>query len=217
MSAPKSRRPKTSAADLEKMSASSSFLKPINQSSLKPQPDKTDNRKMAVRHLGIITNRCIFWHQFLPPEIRSHYDVEDMISEVTVTVVKRSHNYNASKGRESTLVWHITDNKCRSILGYYNYKKRSACKTVALIPKIADSLQGREMTQYCHSIDAVERVIRYSSDRVLEVIDKLLNGCLDRSPVSPELIREFRQAADKCAATLDDFVTVMKLCPKTGV
>jgi hypothetical protein len=219
---------KTSAADLERLSFSFPFLKSVTQSLLKQHSGNPD-REIAGRHLGIITRRCLFWYPFLSPEVHTQYDIEDMISDVVCTVVKRASRYNPAKGRESTLVWHITENKCRTILGYYNYKKRSACKTIAL-ETLAQMMGGedssvgdgwlpasctipeQEAVNFRHSREAVERVIQYSSDAVVDIVAKILTGNIGRTSISPAKIREVRKAADRCAATLDDFVTVMRLC-----
>lgn len=181
---------------------------------------------MAVRHLGIITQRVVKWHKFLPQSTRNHYDIEDMVSDVVMHVLAHSPKHTVARGRESTFVWWVADNKCKSILKLWQKQMRAgapvrveedgvvymrgSCMTVELSDVMARKLicidDGPE---FVRALNAVELVIEYSSDAVLELLECLLSGTLNKRDVPVELIHELRATTTKHGATLDDFMHVM--------
>ncbi len=184
---------------------------------------------MAIRHLGIITTRVVKWHKFLPPSVRSHYDVDDMISDVVMHVLAQSPKHNAVRGKESTFVWWTADNKCKCILKFYqkqiragapvqvedeygNVFMRGSCMTVELSDVMSRTLpcvdQGPE---FVRALNAVERVIEYSSDAVCDLLEKLLTGTLTRREIDTDLISELRIVVTQHGATMDDFLRVLSV------
>ncbi len=183
-------------------------------------------RKMATRHLGIITQRVLHWHKYLPQSTRNHYDVEDMVSDVVMHVIAQSPRHDATRGKESTFVWWTADNKCKCILKFWQKHMRAgtpvevedngvmytrgSCTTVSLTDIVARTLpcvdEGPEVS---HAMIAVECVIEVSSDAVLDVLELLLSGTLGKRRVPEEVISEIRDTSNKFGVTMDDFMRVI--------
>ena len=141
-------------------------------SSYKVRQDKAA-ASIAVRNIGIISGRCLYYHKFLPPNVRDGYDVEDFISDVVCHVVKQQRKFDPGKAKESTWIWHVADRSCRSKLSYYNSQRLKAevveIEEVALPP--APGFERRKI-----AFNAVERVIEAGSDGVLWLVDAILSG-----------------------------------------
>jgi hypothetical protein len=194
------------------------------------------NSMLVTRHLGIIASRVLYWYRALPLHVKNAYDVEDMIGDVVLHVVKRSHHHNITRGKESTFVWHTADNKCKSIIQHWRTKQYSACETVELTPDLFRKVTGYESNQdqeveyseyvapipnpdseqFCHSLNAVERVIERSSDQLLNLIDSIFAGTVDPQSIKPskthtnDIFEELKAVAGSQSATLDDFLRVYK-------
>lgn len=184
---------------------------------------------MAIRHLGIITQRVVNWHKCLPQSARNHYDIDDMISDVVMHVLAQSPKHDASRGRESTFVWWTADNKCKCILKFWQKQmragapvemedeygavyKRGSCETVGLTDVVARTLScADEGPEYIRALDAVERVIEYSSDAALDVVEAILAGTLGRRNVPDGLVAEVRATAARHGASMDDFLRVLSV------
>ena len=183
-------------------------------------------RKMAVRHIGIITTRVLHWHRCLPPSVRSHYDVEDMVADVAMHVLAQSPKHDASRGRESTFVWWTADNKCKCILKHWQKQmragapveveedgvvyRRGSCFTVGLTDVVARTLPCDDQSpDFVRALDAVERVIEYASDAACDVLESLLSGTLGQRGVAPETVDELRTVAARHGATMNDFLRVL--------
>ncbi len=181
---------------------------------------------MATRHLGIITQRVLHWHKYLPQSARNHYDVEDMVSDVVLHVLAQSPRHDAARGRESTFVWWTADNKCKCILKFWQKHmragtpveveedgvvyRRGSCVTVSLTDVVARTLPcADEGPETAHALSAVETVIEMSSDAVLDVLELLLSGALGKRAVPEEVVSELRETTVKFGVTMDDFVRVI--------
>ena len=201
-----------------------------------PNSCKTD-ADIAVRNLGIISQRALWWYRYLPQSVRNFYDAEDMIAEVVLHVVSNASKY-LPKCKESTWVWWVAERRCLSILSHYNRKKINVF-TVELDDKTLPSTASIERRRM--ALDAVERVLEYSSDRVLNLIEQLLDGSETvrkrfsapndsgqwvffgqekvwisnkgdiqaGSPALMALIQDLRESFQRCSASLDDFRMVM--------
>lgn len=188
----------------------------IRSKSGKIVPQRAD---LAQRHLGIIAQRAIFWHRTLPDSVKIYYDVEDMIGEVVLHVIKRSHLHNIARGKESTFVWHTADNRCMSILMHYKTKQFTACGTVELTPELMKSTSipnTQSDIEFSNSLNAVERVIEFASDRLLTLIEQIFTGTVElqnfrsSSTYTNDTFEEFKKIAASQSATLEDFLRVYK-------
>lgn len=205
----------TTDANLNDMSAEKFFLRAVqNTFSIDRENTEARERKkqsdiyldeLASRHFRIIAKRCHYWHHYLSPSTRNFYDVDDMIAEVVMHVVSRSHRHNSSRGRESTMVWHVADNKCKTIIGRYLYPKRAG-ESVELTPAVMLRLVSHD-PPYLLAREAVERVIQTGSDGVREIVDHIFRGKFVDFP--QERFEEVRRTADRCAATKEDFRLVL--------
>lgn len=193
------------------------------------------NVDLVTRHLGIIASRVIYWYRILPNSAKLSYDVEDMISDVVLHVIKRAHLHNIARGKESTFVWHTADNRCKSIISHYKTKQFSACATVELTPELYRQIVGceanqdkeiceptiepipnpdSEQDQFYLSLNAVERVIELASDQLLNLIEQIFTGTVD-----PQILRnskthtndtfeELKTISKEQSVTLYDFLRV---------
>ncbi len=159
--------------------------------------------------------------------MRSYYDADDMISDVVMHVLAQSPKHDATRGKESTFVWWTADNKCKCILKFYqkqiragapvqvedeygNVFTRGSCVTVELSPTMTRTLTCEdEGPEFVRALNAIERVIEFSSDAVCDLLEKLLTGTLTRREISTDLIGELRTTATQHGATLDDFMRVL--------
>ena len=114
------------------------------------------------------------WWRYLPPCVKGYYDPEDMIQEAVLHVVRQKAKYRPTC-KESTWVWWVAENKCLSILSHYNSQKLNAC-VVELESKHSPSIGSIERRR--SSVEAIERVIERSSDQVLDLLEKILDGSL---------------------------------------
>jgi DNA-directed RNA polymerase specialized sigma24 family protein len=168
------------------------------------------------------------WHRCLPQSVRNHYDVEDMVSDVIMHVLAQSPKHDSTRGKESTFVWWTADNKCKAILRFWQKQmragalveiedeygavyKRGSCETVALTDLVARTLPHVDTSpDYLRALDAVERVIEYASDAVLDVLEELLSGRLRRT-VSDDLIAELQTLTARHNASMVDFMRVLQV------
>lgn len=167
---------------------------------------------MALQHLGIIASRCLFWYKFLSQSVRNYYDIDDMISDVSEFVIRHAHNYDCDKAKQSTFIWHTTDNKCKTILSHFNCQKIASYQTVELSPAISRSYRdfNYESERFRYAVDAVEHVIEFSSDALLDVIEAFFDDSISERCFSKQLLQEFKKLADKHSASLEDFILVRK-------
>lgn len=128
---------------------------------------------LITRNLGIVSQRVLHWWKMLPPNVQSGYDVEDMIADVALHIHKQRKKYDRTRVKESTWVWWVAERECLTILAHYQRKKLSA-ETVELSNAKHLSIPSFERRKI--AFDAVERVIEFGSDRVVEFVDRLLNG-----------------------------------------
>lgn len=176
--------------------------------------------ELAVRHLGIIAQRCLFWYKSLPNHVKISYDVEDMIGDVVLHVIKRAHFHDVARGKESTFVWHTADNCCMSILQHHSTKQYSVCQTLELTNDVMRTVHGFPNPDtdqdFCISLNAVERVIEKASDALLNLIDQIFAGTVDPQRFRTsnthvdDTLEEFKKVAASQSATLDDFIRVYK-------
>ena len=164
---------------------------------------------IITKHLGIIAGRCLYYWRMLPPSVRAGYDPEDMISDTVLHVWTRltTAKYQTSRGASSTFVWHVSNNYCQVLLGKYSCKKRGAGVTVPM-PETPLTVSGPNRMKILESRDAVERVLQYSSESALELLDRLFTQSSRRPRATPEAIKDLRACAREQHATLADFETV---------
>ena len=182
-----------------------STSKSKSKSNPKTKKTREAESNLVNRHLGIIAKHCGRFWRLLPAETRAFYDVEDMISDVVIHVLRRSQQYDASIAKESTWVWHIAENRCKSIVGHYQTKQYTACKTVELTTEVKDSIHYSTRRE-SEAKSAVERMIQYGSDEVRDFLDRLFNS--KRITIIP--VYELQTLAKQYSVTLTDLMIVLR-------
>ncbi len=174
-------------------------------------------KNMASRHLGIISQRALAHWRRLPAAARSWYDVEDMIGDVVLHVVRVSRKHDPAKARESTWVWHVADNRCRTIVHHYRTKQYAACETVELTPFLEGRVRAESTLCRRESIDVVERVLEAGSDAVCDLLEMLFSGKVEPCAAldaylrkDASVVEELRSLVRDCGATLDDFSAALR-------
>ncbi len=175
---------------------------------------------IAARHLGVISQRCLKWWKYLPPRTRAWYGVEDMIGDVVLHVVKMSHRFDPGKAKEVTWVFHVADNRCRTILTFYGKAMRcDKDNTAELTPLLAKRMAAADTVDRRESINAVYRMIERSAEAVCDLLEMVLEDGVDKTRESvyerylerdPEVVEELRQVVWECDVTLEDFESVLK-------
>lgn len=171
-----------------------------------------NNHEVVTENLGIIARRALFYWKNLPASVRAYYDAEDMISDVTVRVVKVASGFLSSKAKSSTWVWYIADNECKAICYRFGRQKRSAV-TVSLDEVLTEKTPSPE-DQYrkLEAKVAVERVIEYASDDLRDYISDFFSRSLRRKP-RPEVAAELRHLSRRHNACFRDFQLVYRSLP----
>ncbi len=136
-------------------------------------------------------------------EVFGYYDIEDMVSDVVLHVVQKSDKYDQSKARESTWVWHVAENKCKSILGHHSSKQYTAMKTVDLTVDVRDTNQSDYRRDQAKN--AVERLIEFGSDEVRDFLDRLFNS----KPITSIPVYEIRCLARRYSISFWDLKIVL--------
>lgn len=168
----------------------------------------SSDQEIATRHLGIIASCCItHWKRF-PLDVKTFYDLEDMISDVVLHVVKVAEKYDARKAKESTWVHHVSSNYCKTLVSMRKVKRFSACQTVELTPAQELSLKALSMEEVDRAIDAVEAFISIASDGALDLLEQVLEGRLFEIPYRS--IEDFRAASARSRLTLRDLELVYR-------
>ena len=185
---------------------------PVRHSTAAPAADSKETADIAVRNLGIIAGRVFYYYRFLPQNTRNGYDSEDMIADVVTHIVRRSSKYRAEIARESTWVRRVTDRYCIELLQHHSRKMFTAITNVEL----SDELQipTPSFERQSSAFNAVERVIEFGSDGVLDVIEFLLSGRMKNAgkpkELPPATLQEFRTVARRCSASIEDFQLVLQ-------
>lgn len=197
--------------------------------------DEESKNALAVRHLGIITARVLHWWRFLPPSTQRYYDVEDMVGDVILHVIRVRNRYDPDTAMESTFVHHIADNKCLSILSHYRTRKLSACETISIDDPLPNTSNNRASTHslltritapagaisphYQEALEAVERTIQSASDAVCDLLEIILEGrvlrttpnalkiCLEREHT---IVADLKRTMQHCGATVADLELVLR-------
>ena len=159
---------------------------------------------IATRHLGVISQRCLYHWRHLPPSVQAGYDPEDMIGDVVLKVVRVSARYSAKRAKEVTWVWWVADNECKAIVSKYSCKKRGADK-ISPLPEDFQLVGPQSERHAVESRNAVERTIQFAPDAARDLLSRLLTGRI-RGRVDPETVESLRQVARSQHATLGDFM-----------
>jgi len=169
----------------------------------------SDSQSLAEKNVGLIAQRVLIFWRHLPERARYFYDVEDMISDAVVHVLRKSAQYDPQRARESTWIQRVTDNFCRDRLQHYTTRQYTHCATVDMTPAVENHIQTKDFNALRNAREAVERVIEYSSDPVLDFLELLFEGIVVRKP-SRIIQEELKTVARKRGATCDDFITVLR-------
>ena len=159
---------------------------------------------IATRHLGVISQRCLYHWRRLPPSVQAGYDPEDMIGDVVLKVIRVSARYSAKRAKEVTWVWWVADNECKAIVSKYACKKRGADK-ISPLPEDFQLAGPERERRVVESRNAVERTIQFAPDAARDLLSRLLTERV-RGHVDPETVESLRQAARSQRATLGDFM-----------
>lgn len=78
------------------------------------------------QYLGIVGKVvCQFWHK-LPPAVRTWYDIDDMVSDCVIQVLRVKSKYSPSRGCVSTFIYTVARNHCKQIIESHMQHKRQA-------------------------------------------------------------------------------------------
>lgn len=179
---------------------------------------------LADKHLGIIVSKCIHFYRAVPPWAQHYYDLEDMIGEVVVHIVKNSGQYDSNIAKEVTFVGNVAENQCKSILSRFYTARETGGLTEEGNPKIEQKaltpllelhipddpdVPVYNEIQFQISVDAVEAVIEFGSDALLDLIERIFSRTIPQNwKADPKLVDEFRTLARKHHASVDDFLFV---------
>lgn len=178
------------------------------------------SQTLCEKHAGVIVKLANKYWWKLPPHVRVSYDVEDMISELTVHLLKREVYFQRSRGATSTFAWTVVENFCWVIIKRETWQKRFTNGTVSLdIPRdeqsveVLDALASLDQQQKLReSKKAVEQMIRFASDELREALSDLLTAHhyrLHRYCRREELQHEVQKIAKTHNVSIDDFRTVL--------
>jgi hypothetical protein len=173
---------------------------------------------LAVKHLGIITERCSYWWKKLPPYIKFHYDLEDMIGEAVVQICRNSRVYNSEITKESTWIWHVANNFGAGKVSHF-YVKRYAGRNTRL-SLIIPAEENEYSSRLKEAILTLEGIIKTSSEAICELISALLEDSF-RTHVNKvnskryleqdyDLVTQLREKFRRAGLTLDDFRLIQK-------
>ena len=163
---------------------------------------------LVEKHLALIAKRCLFWWRFLPASVRVWYDPDDMIAEAVLHVCKRSARYDPNKAKETTWVYCVTDNFCKSRLQHWKARMYADCETVEWDDDVARKMPAASIAELRESRDAVERLIEVATDRVRGFLEKMFEGGL----ITEVPAWELREAARRSGVTADDLIRVYRAC-----
>ena len=129
----------------------------------------------ATDHFGIIAKLSFRYWKLLPPHVRSFFDVEDMISEVTLQVVIASQKYSPRRGRPSTFVHNVAENHCHTIVGKHKLKKRLATEVIPLELLGPRLVSPSEALLWRESRMAVEKILADASFNLRNALEAFLS------------------------------------------
>jgi DNA-directed RNA polymerase specialized sigma24 family protein len=159
-----------------------------------------------------------YWKQ-LPPHVKCSYDLEDMLSDMVLYVIKRSEKYSSGRGAPSTFTWTVAENYCRTLLKRETWQKRATEGMSYIDAPLLDGLSPRLLSEESYqcklnaSRKAVEMMIRFASDELREALSDLLTAKRSRygQYMQQEMLaQEVRKLAKRHNISADDFRTVMQ-------
>jgi DNA-directed RNA polymerase specialized sigma24 family protein len=188
----------------------------------------TEERSLAEKHLGIIAQRVFVYWKLLPESVRSYYDADDMIGDVVLQVWRVSPRYDPKRAKESTWIWHVANNQCRSILARYRLQKYATIQAADLMTAVTEkassahashsAINGNPATvegvRLREAYDAVERVIQSGSAALRDFLQQVFHQKLRRKPPH-EILNELREVSRRCRASLSDFEIVYRYVAQT--
>lgn len=175
---------------------------------IKSDPSKS----IAENHLGIIVGRVSYWWKYLPQRTRAFYDRDDMISEVVAHVYARRGKYSSSRAGESTFVFRVSENKCRSILSHYASQQYTARGTIDLTPEVARHVsRPADEAEREEALNALERVIEYGSDAALDLLEAFLTESVGQTErITEKAVQDLKHAVRACSASRRDFELALR-------
>lgn len=179
--------------------------------------EESRHKEIAQIHLGIIVSRVAAYWKYLPQTVRNFYDLEDMVSDCVLHVIRVSHRYDPNKAKSSTWVWHVANHYCEDLRDHFQTQQYVSFEySVQLDQPVLgdDSEQNRELPAPTDtrrvSFDAVEKVIEYGSDELLELLNDIFYRGINIRKIPEYLANEFRRLADQHSADYDDFIAVYR-------
>lgn len=166
-----------------------------------------EDGKMIQDHMGIICKLALQYWPCLPTNAKVAFDLEDMIEDIVLQLLKALPKYSPERGKQSTFVWSVARGHCIYLMSHFNCKSRNTIITSIDVEE-ARNLSTQEQPGYA-SREAVERVIEHSSDDLRRVLELLFNGNL--GGIDGPLVEEFRSVAKKHNACYNDFLFVLQM------
>jgi DNA-directed RNA polymerase specialized sigma24 family protein len=186
----------------------------VPRKSESPRPEPSEERSLAEKHLGLIAQRVLHYWWMLPARVRAWYDADDMVAEVVLHVFRVSSRHDSARAKESTWVWWVATNKCKSILSHHQTLQYAACVEEELTEETAEnfsSFEDVDRQRLFAACNAVERTIEAGPVGVRELLDRILNkhDAADLAPYA-HVVAALRKAAADAGATLADFELVYR-------
>jgi len=170
---------------------------------------RLEHEQMIARNMGIITGRVLLYWRSLPPEVRCHCDIEDMVSEMVLLVYSRlkAGRFNPQKAKLSTWIHTIVENQCLSLLQKHKAKKRGPGLTTGMTPEVAYKLRSPELfIALQESKQAVERFLSMASPSARDFLDAVFQG--RRHKPGQDVIDEIRKLVTRSPLTFADIQLV---------
>lgn len=187
----------------------------------KPVPEEGTSDDIVTSNLGIIAGRAIKYWPLLPMSVKAYYDVEDMISDCALQVVRASKHFDPTRSKTSTFVWWVANNQCLSTVARYRTAKFSA--EVLPIDEFLFSHFSRPDSNITlkESLSNVERLLEAAVDSTSDLADfleVLFSGTevvayqkrdFWKAQWPEEVLKEFRELMARYHVSYEDLQTVL--------
>jgi len=167
-----------------------------------------DTQELNVQdHMGIICKLAMQYWPHLPASAKVAFDLEDMIGDIALQVLRVLPKYTPERGKQSTFVWSVARGHCIYLMGYFNYKSRNAVLTPIDVEEVK-YLSIPERPGFA-SREGVEKIIERCSDDLRRALELLFKGRL--GGLSDSLKEELLRTSAKYNVHYNDFLYAMRL------
>ena len=164
---------------------------------------------LADRHLRLIAQLCRSYWRSLPAHVQVYLDLEELIGDTVLVVVKSSHKYDDNRGAETNFVHWVAESHLRNTLTKYKQPKRTATEVVP----IEDWNGGSTPASHLGWLEAkggVERVLQFASESLREALSRFFTE-RKISVVPKDCLDELRGLVHQQNVSRDDFAAVLRV------